>query len=135
MENKKSLYSQLHLPLNTQSAIRHTRLNGVPLHEETKNNRVFQEGPYVNGLLFNKKDNSVVLESWKIEKGLHTLSCFCTVDEYGKLVEGYICCAMGWIEMDQEYLDIFLSECKNTNRAWDKISFYSESGKLEVIKF
>jgi hypothetical protein len=129
--DEKSLFTKLHLPLNTQSALRFTRLNGKPLPEDTKCNRVEEEGPFVNGLVYNKG----VLESWKIENGSHTQSFFCTVNEQGKLAEGYICTYLGWIEMDQEYLDLFLNDCEHTNRKWDRITFYSELTKsIQVIE-
>ena len=111
----------LGLEANTTYAVIHTRLNGEMLDESTRNEQV-GAGHWKLGHEVRKKDDLYVWSTWTVENAKHVPNFSCIVTPQAKLVEGSAnCFALGWMPLDQAYIDELLEEMQEAKPGWDKI--------------
>ena len=113
------------LPANTKSAVKYTLYNGKKLDRSTLYERVGTSiGDYKLGVTIEVlRANYFHLDTYTVEDGVHQLNSSCYVTASGKLLEGTVnVFALGYIDMDQGYVDELLKEYKELERIeWDEI--------------
>ena len=131
------LLKKLGLPENTTFAFCPTTCNGKSLSEETENEivsdgfsiwRLGHKLQFLPNQSFVGKDvhsfSTKVYSwtTWTIENRTHVKNFECKVTEDGKLISGQINCFMlGWMELDQEYIDELLMQIEEQEFKWEKI--------------
>lgn len=104
----------------TKASIR-TRLNHNPLGWETKNSEV-GTGHWKLGVELEKKDTNYQWNTWTVEDGCHVINFSCTITPSGKLVDGTVnLFALGFMDLDQGYIDDLLEEYKDDPPQWESI--------------
>jgi hypothetical protein len=115
----------LGLPPTTTAATIRTKLNGHPLEWETKNKAVGKNGAWKLGTEVEKKEGGdFQWTTWTVENGRHVFNFTCLIRADGTVVNGTVnCFGLGSIDIDQEYVDEYLSNYKdNGPPVWEKIT-------------
>lgn len=111
------------LPENFLYVCRKTRLNDKLLSEKSKN-KLVGEGFYQNGIeiKFKQQNNTFHLKVWTVENKQHVLSFRCVLTNDFKVLRGVVnCFQLGFIKIDQDYVDAFLEELQEKDWQWDQI--------------
>jgi hypothetical protein len=109
------------LDSNVEYAERYTRLNDEPLNGKTKNAEV-GFGHWKLGQEILKEGDSYRWITWTVENGSHVQSFNCKVTKDGSLIKGVVnCFALGWMPLDQGYLDDLFEEIEEDPIDWDDI--------------
>lgn len=122
MSDTNTFLNRMGLPSGTTSAKRYARLNGKPLNCDTKNHNV-GTGHYVLGHTIEKDGDNWKWNTWTVENGMHTMNFRCIITPTCKLIEGTInIFALGWMQLDQGYIDELFEEMEDTPPEWDDIT-------------
>lgn len=125
------MFQRLGLKPETVRAYTPTICNGIPCGIETRDALVGADfNHYQVGIDIRiRGDGTYSFETWTIWKGHHVMNNRTIVDSEGKLVAGHVvklnCFDLGWITLDQAWMDEFLHELetslKEGKRVWEKV--------------
>jgi len=96
-----------------------TLCNGNVCGIETRNTKVGDENNfYQNGIEIKMRgDGNLIFETWTVCDGMHILNSRVIVDTNGNLISKtqskVNCFSLGWIEADQDWLDMYLEELEH----------------------
>jgi len=119
---KNTFCGKLGLDENVQLAERYTRYNGEILPNETKN-KVISEGNgfWKIGMSVQREGDNFHWIAWTVENKTHVKNFDCIITPDGNLVNGKVnCFALGWLKMDQDYVDEYLGEIEENGIVWDR---------------
>lgn len=117
--------SALGLPANVASAKRYTRYNHRALADSTKNKRLYDGKGYwqLGHEVTRINDDVFKWVTWTVDDSTHVKNFTCRIDSEGKLLPGgRVNVFVGWMPIDQEYIDTLLAEVADSQIAWDKIN-------------
>lgn len=113
----------LGLPVDTSKASKRTVLNGTALDWSTKDAEV-GHGHYKLGMEIDRQsDGNFVWKTWTVENSSHVLNSKCVITKEGKLLDGTVnCFGLGWMPLDQGYVDQLLEEySEGPSSRWDEV--------------
>ena len=102
-------------------AERKTRLNGKVLENATKNQHVGGGGHWKMGLERIKLEGgNYHFLTWTVENSAHVTNFDSVITPDGKVIEGRVnCFALGWMDLDQEYLEELIDVYDGDVPKWD----------------
>ena len=116
---------KLNLPTFVKSASIRTKYNGSPLEWETCNKKVQAKSPYkwtLGHKIDVERDGNICWSTWTVENNKHVLNFICILDNNGKLIKGSVnCFVLGFIDMDQNYIDHNLTEFEENPLEWEEV--------------
>jgi len=112
--------TRIGLDASVTSAQYPTTLNGVILNNETRDQSVGR-GHWTMGFDLERIEGGTDYRftTWTVENSMHVTNFRCTITPEGKLISGRVnCFGLGWMDLDQGYVDELVQECEDQQPKW-----------------
>lgn len=127
------LFQRLNLPIDFISAERNTRCNDIPLPVVTRNKVVTTAdfSVWKLGLSIRKEGTIYRFATWTVHNKTHVLNFDCYITSDARVLSGKLnCFDVGYISIDQDYVNVLLDEFKTDIPVWDEIQVPRKAVKI-----